>query len=192
MKSAVSTQPMQRIFFALWPSSETANEIMAWSRDAHALCGGRMMRVDTLHMTLAFLGNTPAEKVEELVRAAPAWTIPVGPLVLSHFDRFVRPRVVWAGPSHNDQQAIAWLDEAYDTLWTHLENMGWQRPESVFRPHVSLLRQAGLADLAGLHRQPLAWTPKHCFLVASRPGEGGSYYQILAKLPLRHCLDNAS
>ncbi len=179
-------QATQRLFFALWPSAATAGEIMAWARDAHALCGGRMMRAETLHMTLAFLGNTPADKVHELTRAASAWVVPVGTLQLKCFGRFSGPRVVWAGPSSNDDDRVPWLDDAYAALWSKLEAAGWQRPASLFRPHVSLLRKAGPCDPGQLSRPALSWTPEQCVLVASRPGEGGSNYEILARLPTRH------
>lgn len=173
----------QRLFFALWPSAETAAEISAWAHEAHALCGGRIMRTETLHMTLAFLGNTPAGKAAALVEAAPAWAVPSGTLELRHIGRFSGPRIVWAGPSANDDERIPWLDEAYATLWSFLENLGWQRPRAVFRPHVSLLRKAGACDLGALRRPPIVWTPQRCVLVASRPSAQGSHYQILASLP---------
>src|SRR3546814_5839130 len=66
-------QAPQRIFFGLWPSAATAEQTMAWAHDAHALCGGRVMRPETLQVTLAFLGSTPAARVAELVRAEPGW-----------------------------------------------------------------------------------------------------------------------
>ncbi|HUG59980.1 MAG TPA: RNA 2',3'-cyclic phosphodiesterase [Candidimonas sp.] len=174
-----------RLFFGLWPSPESASNIMAWAQDAHALCGGRIMRPETLHLTLAFLGSTPADKTQQLVQAASGWTIPSGSLVLRRFGRFVGPRVVWAGPLDSSEEPLPWLADAYDTLWAHLEQQGWQRPLSAFRPHVSLLRKAGPGDVGALHRAPLVWTPEQCVLVASTPGEQGSAYKILAKLPLR-------
>jgi 2'-5' RNA ligase len=179
-------QTSQRLFFGLWPSAATADEIMAWALDAHALCGGRMMQAEALHMTLAFLGNTPEDKVHELVQAAPGWTVPVGTLQLKRFGRFAGPRVVWAGPSSEDGERVPWLDDAYASLWSHLEGAGWERPASVFRPHVSLLRKAGPCELDVLSRPALSWTPEQCVLVASRPAEGGSRYEILVRLPIRH------
>ncbi len=173
----------QRVFFALWPSAEAAGQIARCAHQAHVVCGGRMMRTESLHMTLAFLGNTPQDKLEQLIKAAPAWSIPVGAVDLCHFGRFYGPRVVWLGPSIDDSERIQWLDDAYAILWDHLEALGWQRPASVFRPHVSLLRKAGAGDLATLPQPKLHWTPAQCVLVASRPSQNGSHYEVLARLP---------
>ena len=56
-----------RLFFAYWPSAETAQALMDWVRRAHALYGGRMMRSDTLHLTLAFLGQTEPERAQPAI-----------------------------------------------------------------------------------------------------------------------------
>src|SRR5690606_7323542 len=53
----------RRVFFALWPDARTAAVLSGWAQDAHAMCGGRIMRPDTLHLTLAFLGMVPHARV---------------------------------------------------------------------------------------------------------------------------------
>lgn len=171
-----------RLFFALWPPQKAVAEIMEWARAAHDICGGRMMRPETIHLTLAFLGNTPLDKAMALAEAARQWPVSFGPITLREFGRFIGPRVVWAGPSP-DSEEVLWLTRLHDALWTRLEAMGWQRPESAFRPHVSLLRKAGPGDISALTREPIVWTPRHCVLVASMPQEGGSHYRVLATLP---------
>lgn len=164
-----------------------------------------MMRQETLHLTLAFLGATPQDRVRQLVRAAPGWPVPDGQVVMSRFGRFQGPRIVWAGPGGGDTECVQWLDAVYDRLWSHLESMGWQRPgaggrgegappsdaatprpagAAAFRPHVSLLRRAGPGDLAALERPSCIWRPRQCVLVASRPRESGSLYQVIARMPL--------
>ena len=74
----------RRIFFALWPEPEVARKLHALSGAAHAVCGGRRMRRDTLHMTLAFLGDVAAalfdgacaaaDEVAEKLGDAGAWS----------------------------------------------------------------------------------------------------------------------
>ena len=157
---------------------------MAWTEEAHALVGGRCMRADTLHLTLAFLGNTPEDRVDALVPAVQTWpAIPSGQVVLQRFGRFAGPKVVWAGPVADSVQHTQWLKELHDTFWQRLEDLGWSRPDAAFRPHVSLLRKAGDGDVSLLQRPELAWTPERCVLVASTPMEGKSSYRVLAQLP---------
>ncbi len=143
------------------------------------------MRPETLHLTLAFLGSTPRARVDELIEQAGAWSVRLETLALRRFGRFKGPRIVWAGLSIDDADRVQWLDEFYETLWRRLETLGWQRPASVFQPHVSLLRNAGPGDLSTLQRPPIIWTPARCVLVASRTSAAGSLYQALACLPLK-------
>ena len=50
----------QRLFFALWPDDATRDALDRTGKWLHRHWGGRRMRADTLHLTLAFLGDTPA------------------------------------------------------------------------------------------------------------------------------------
>jgi 2'-5' RNA ligase len=174
----------QRIFFALWPTPESAAEVMAWARSAHALCGGRIMRPETLHLTLAFLGSTPESRVRQLAQAAHRWQVEVGEITLRRFGRFPGPRIVWAGPTLDDTERLEWLDVLHERLWRQLEELGWLRSSMIFRPHVSLLRKADMCDLDSLQRPPLSWKPAACVLVASRPTVAGSRYEVLASMPM--------
>jgi 2'-5' RNA ligase len=171
-----------RLFFALWPDAGTVDRLMAWAREAQALCGGRIMRPETLHMTLAFLGETPADAARDLAREARGWNVSLGSLVLSDCGRFKGPRIVWAGPSLAEGR-VGWLDALYDSLWSRLEQHGWSRPAGAFRPHVTLLRNAGPGETSLLDAPPLAWSPTRCVLVASRPQKGMTHYEVLASLP---------
>ncbi len=173
-----------RLFFAYWPDPEKAEEIVPWVQKAHALYGGRMMRTDTLHMTLAFLGETEDERANELVQACTEWRLPSGSMVLREPGSFSNAKVVWLGPQETAPGSLAWLHEAHDTLWSLLEPFGWQRRESTFRPHVSLLRNAAPAELNALHGPAVNWTPEKCVLVGSKPTNTGSHYTVLAELPV--------
>lgn len=159
--------------------------LSAWAAQAHALFGGRIMRPDTLHLTLAFLGSVDARRVAALREAVPTWRVHTGTLELSRFGRFKGPRIVWAGPS---ERRVAWLDALYGELWSRLGERGFAPPAEVFRPHVSLLRNAGTGDVSQLVvEQPIIWTPKRCVLVASTPAETGSYYEVLGECRVTPC-----
>jgi len=173
-----------RLFFAYWPSPPKADEISPWVRRAHALYGGRMMRTDTLHMTLAFLGEADEVAAQQLAEACVRWMLPSGAMVLREPGRFRNAKVVWLGPSASEPSSLAWLHQANERLWSHLAPLGWRAREPVFRPHVSLLRNAGAGDPEALKGVPVNWTPGRCVLVASRPTATGSRYTMLAEIPL--------
>lgn len=177
----------KRIFFGLWPSLETAAALMNWVRQAHAVCGGRMMTPETLHLTLAFLGQVPSDVADSLAQQARHWQAPVGRIDLQRFGRFEGPRIVWAGPGRSDNERLPWLDALHDALWRRLAPYGFEPEHAVFRPHVSLLRRAGPGDLSTLACPPLVWRPARCVLVESRPSHEASRYQVLAQLPLSFC-----
>ena len=173
-----------RLFFAYWPSAETAEEILPWVHQAHALYGGRMMRTETLHMTLAFLGEADATVTEELVATCQHWRLPSGSMVLSEPGRFKNAKVVWLGPDASRSGSLDWLHQAYAQLWARLEPLGWTPREAGFRPHVSLLRNAGPGEMDALQGPAIHWTPERCVLVGSQPSSEGSRYTVLAELPL--------
>lgn len=169
----------RRLFIGLWPDAGTVRALSAWAARAHALCGGRIMRPDTLHLTLAFLGSVQADRMAALRAAVPGWRVRTGQLALTRFGRFKGPRIVWAGPA---AARVEWLDEAHGALWGHLCAMGFTPPGEVFRPHMSLLRNAGPGVVSRLVvAQPIVWTPMRCVLVASTPAATGSYYEVLAE-----------
>ena len=62
--------PPRRIFFALWPEPGVARQLDALAGAAHAVCGGRRMRRDTLHLTLAFLGDVADAQFDSACEAA--------------------------------------------------------------------------------------------------------------------------
>jgi 2'-5' RNA ligase len=59
-----------RLFFALWPSAAECVAMSAWHSPLRELCGGRVMRTDTLHSTLVFLGEVEESRLEALRLAA--------------------------------------------------------------------------------------------------------------------------
>jgi len=57
------------MFFALWPDDAVRAQLAHWSRELHAVCGGRPTRVENLHLTLAFLGGVEDARAAEVERA---------------------------------------------------------------------------------------------------------------------------
>ena len=87
-----------RLFYALWPAPTLANSLVSWAEQARPATGGRIMRTETLHLTLAFLGNIDIETAEELIDATPVHRLEPGTLTLDQYGVFNRQRILWAGP----------------------------------------------------------------------------------------------
>ena len=60
----------QRLFFALWPSPHAVESLAGVARDCALRFGGRPTRAETVHMTLAFLGEQPDARFSDIVAAA--------------------------------------------------------------------------------------------------------------------------
>lgn len=169
-----------RLFFALYPPDDAVAQISRCANTAQQHFGGRIMRPDTLHLTLAFLGHTDTEKTQQLIASAPHWDIATGPITLNRLGCFKGPRVVWMGPDAGQPE---WLYRVYDNLWDKLASLGWNRPDTPFRPHVSLLRNARPDTSVDINCPSVSWVSGDAVLIASTPQPGGSVYQVLARVP---------
>ena len=169
-----------RLFFALWPDEATAGRLYDWAQALLPTCGGRAMRRDSLHLTLAFLGRTDAARTSELIAALQAWRIEPGVFDLARVGRFGRLHIVWAGPEERGEDAER-LAALHRSLWSWLAPLGWQ-PDLPFRPHVTLLRNAGPAH-AARPPEPVRWHYDRVVLAASTNDPSGPRYRILAASP---------
>lgn len=166
-----------RLFFALWPSPPLAASLAEWAQAARLHGGGRVMRTETLHLTLAFLGPVDAQLADTLAAATPDRCVPPGELALDHYGVFKRQRILWAGP----REAPAPLQAIHDGLWHWLAGYGLAAPPQPFRPHVTLLRNIERDDPPPPPPDPLIWRYDRLVLVASESQTGGSRYRIVAQ-----------
>lgn len=163
-----------RLFFALWPDEAARGKLAAWARGAHAVAGGRAMRPQNLHLTLAFLGNVAGERVRGLA-AMPAPAVRRFELTLDCAGYWPRNRIVWAGAAAPPPA----LEALAAGLRERLDGAGQPYDPKPFVPHVTLLREARRASLPAF--APVAWPVTEVVLVQSVPGAD---YAILARSPL--------
>lgn len=170
-----------RLFFALWPDADTVRALSAWATQAYGACGGRMMQLDSLHLTLAFLGQTTPEAARALADETRRRSIEPGVVTLSGYGAFAKPRIVWAGPQvrGDADEGIARLTVESRALWDWAGPLCGIQPEPRFRPHVTLLRNADTNALPAQAPPPIVWRYDRYVLVASEQN-GNSRYRILA------------
>lgn len=181
-----------RVFFALWPDARCADRLQSLAEDFAGRLGGRPTQRETLHLTLAFVGNVSVGRLPRLLamagrvagearRRAPADS---GTLSLERLGYWRHQRILWAGTDVCPPalQALA------DRLSEKSQALGIAVPPRPFAPHVTLVRGLARApaesELDLLQDTPLVWPWRKFVLVRSRHSSAGSSYERLAAWPL--------
>ena len=161
-----------RLFFALWPDEATRAKLAVLQQGI----SGRKISTANLHLTLAFLGNQPRASLENLAQVMHALTPERFMLRIDHYGYFSKPRIVWAGPS----SAPDALMQMQRSLWTGLLDIGVPlRPETGFRPHITLARDAMPAERE--MNEIIDWSVETVALVESVSAQGGVQYRVIAR-----------
>jgi 2'-5' RNA ligase len=162
-----------RLFFALWPDDSVRAELARWSRELHAVCGGRPMRAENLHLTLAFLGNVEDARVAEVERAAGEVAPRAATLVLDRPGYWKHNRIAWAGASVVPPELAALVSGLREALAK--SRIGFDAKS--FASHVTLLREAREPG-AMPALEPIEWRLAGFALIRSVTLPRGSRYEI--------------
>jgi 2'-5' RNA ligase len=157
----------------------------------------RRVKPENLHVTLAFLGQTPDDRLSEVTAAATEAAAPISPFTLS-FDRAGRfpergrPRVVWLGIAAGAPSVI----ELGAGVYAGLRSRGLRFDDRPLAPHLTLARVAEDATLAqartvgaaleGLAVPSLLFEVREIAVVQSLLSPKGPRYTALATVPLAH------
>ena len=136
-----------------------------------------------LHVTVAFLGAVPAERIDLAVMAGRRSRHSVASLRLQ-LDRVEVVAALESALSDARAQAPPALLTLVDGLRAGLRERGFElRDHETFRPHVTLVRDVArgpaAADVA-----PVQWPVESFVLVESQVGQRGSEYTVLDEWPL--------
>lgn len=168
-----------RVFFALWPPPELAAALHRVAQTAARQCGGRVMREETLHITLDFVGGVPNDLLPKLRLAAASLAAPALSLRVDRLDYLRRKSIVWAGCSETPG-ALAALAA---TLKAALRTQCGLAPEPRFVPHLTLLRNVRRPPEAAA-MAPLEWIVRDFRLIHSELHSDGARYAELGRWPL--------
>lgn len=170
-----------RVFFALWPPATLADDLAGLAGQLAPTCGGRPTRADTVHLTLAFIGDIDASRLPDLAAAAQGLALPPFDLTLDRLGYWPHNRIVWAGCN----APPAALGELAAILHARLMAAGFavDRGETGFFPHVTLLRKGTRAPAASLLEPPAAWRCQGFVLVRSQRSASGSRYRVVQSYP---------
>jgi 2'-5' RNA ligase len=182
-----------RLFAALEPPLTAREELAAWGRSVSSALGEsgrpesplRPMGVDTLHLTLCFLGARPLDELEPLSSAVEALepaspVLEVGaPLLLPRR----RPRALAVAVADEDGE----LERLQADVSRALASVsGWKPPSGRFTPHITVARmRAGGAPGIPLPPTPrLRFRPEAVVLYRSFLEPAGARHERIAALEL--------
>jgi 2'-5' RNA ligase len=169
-----------RLFFACWPDAGTAATLERWAQEASRATGGRVTRAQTIHLTLAFLGETPADRALDAIAAARRVDAPAHGFAIEQARYWPHNRIVWAGP----KETPAPLAGLADGLRRELEAEGFRLEARPFAVHVTLIRRA--RPPKELRPPPrVDWPVREFVLVSSELSSEGSGYEVLERFRLR-------
>lgn len=179
-----------RLFFALWPSLAAAEQLAVAAAEAAARFGGRATRVETLHLTLAFLGEVADERVPHLCELAAGLPIPAFTLRIDQPGYWRRNRLFWAGC----RDVPAPLKTLAVELSARLGAAGFivSNGERSFTPHVTLVRKVPEIDQSMVLPaiEPVEWQCSDFVLVRSLLSDSGPSYEPLARFALSEDQDS--
>jgi 2'-5' RNA ligase len=171
-----------RVFFALWPPAELAEQLADIAREAAGRFGGRATRRETIHLTLAFLGEVPESRLDELGAAAAEVRGQPFEFSLDRLGCWRHNHLLWAGCS----QPAAALEKLQADLGQALIRAGFKvdGPGRTFSPHLTLVRKlppgVGPVEVAALPAgRARSWHCERFVLVRSKISSSGSEYLIL-------------
>ena len=168
-----------RLFFALWPDAQVRADLAQAAQRMRRVVEGRRSRDDSLHLTLAFLGDVDAACLPHLLAPPRDVFTTAFLLTLNKWGCWSHNGVAWAAPSHTPDS----LRELVENLEVWLRSAGFELEYRGFTPHVTLVRKAQCAPLPDA-MMPVAWQVSEFALIHSQRRPGGSRYRALGVWPL--------
>lgn len=170
-----------RVFFALWPDAATASRLHRIARALQAHCGGRVMRRDTLHLTLAFIGEIPVARLPALLDLAARVDGERFTMKLDRLGGWSHKHLLWAAP----QRVPAALDRLAGELRLVLEAGGFPTEKRPFAPHVTLVRNVRHDAVPDTGADEVThWQAGSFVLAGSQRFSDGARYRMLGRWSL--------
>ena len=170
-----------KLFFALCPDDRTRAALEQFSGALHSVAGGRRAPPGRLHLTIAFLGATPSERLAELQSIAARVRASACELLIDQSGYWKRNRIAWAGAS----SLPAELQRLSEELRRELDAAGFRFDAKPFVPHITLLRNA---REPGQHPElsAIRWPVSSFALVHSHTDAKGLAYRVVSSWALQH------
>lgn len=211
MEDGGSSTSVLRLFVAISPPENVKDQIEKAQQQLRGAVPGNIVRWtkrDQFHLTLKFLGNVAAKRVEQLTQALHGAGLGTGPLRLraegvGFFPGARVPRVLWIGV-HDKENGLSQLQSSVEMNVKKFTDENATEPRSAgvppasrpekFTGHITLgriqrIRRSESETLskaaAEIANQFFGeWTANHVEVIRSELSSAGSRYTTLAEIPL--------
>lgn len=161
----------------MWPDDGVRRALAAAAQCCGAECGGRVVLSENLHLTLAFLGDVPLDRMAVLDALASDLHVPVFDLTLDTRGYWRHNRIVWVGAVRSPAPLL----DLAQRLARTLRGQGFRHDKREYAPHVTLVRDARRAPASAA--PVIVWPMADFVLVRSTPGARRSNYEIVKRYP---------
>jgi RNA 2',3'-cyclic 3'-phosphodiesterase len=172
--------PRQRVFFALWPAPALQRELRDWGEALQSELGGRTTLCESIHLTLAFIGEADALQLTTIQEIAAHVREHAFAFELDRVGCWKDSGIGWAGSGATPPEMVSLASALHSELMR--KKLHSERRD--FAAHVTLLRDARCARLRWQVPAPLRWEVDRFCLMRSVPGRSGSVYSEVASWPL--------
>jgi len=133
---------MSRIFFALWPDSETRSSLCTITQqfEDEKL---RLLKKSNLHITLEFLGEVAEDDLQQLVEKSSCIQAQSFEIELTRIGWWRKPGVLWIGTHHIPEQLI----HLVESIKQIVEQQGLETDKRPYEPHVTIARKVKQVQL---------------------------------------------
>ncbi|MGH8762193.1 MAG: RNA 2',3'-cyclic phosphodiesterase [Advenella sp.] len=173
-----------RIFFAIWPDSAAKKQLttLAERLQAGLFCSGRKTQPENLHLTLVFLGEIDASKLDVVCLAADGVKrrARAFDVVIEEIRYWKHNGIAYAAIGRIPRE----LGELVNALQDALSAAGFSIERArAYQPHITLMRKASCHALPQL-AVPIAWRAREWRLVKSTQTSNGPVYIPIGRWPL--------
>ena len=173
------TTPRVRAFYALVPNDSIRLQFLALARDVARRSRGRAISGEHVHLTLAFLGDVPATRVERVARDRRRLPHRGAELNFDTLGAWRASGVAWVAPS----SLPAVLTELHSQPARRTHGAGFEMESRPFRPHVTLARRC-VQPHPRAHCTPIHWPVTRLALIGSELQPQGPIHSTLREWAL--------
>lgn len=170
---------VQRLFLALWPDEAVRGALVDLQKRLPP-GKGRLVHGENLHITLVFLGSTPAERRQCLERGVTGINSPAFSFQLDQLGFWRKPQVLWVGSALMPDPLLNLANRLREIA----SRCGCAVDARPFQIHLTLLRKLGRPPREFPAMAPIPWRVSSFSLVESMTAAAGVSYKVLQTWPL--------